>query len=145
MYASFEEDFSIELSLSVAEKLIFARQKTARSIPLSVSRLALVFVQRLFLCDLQYFYTARTKQLFLCVFSLQSIVQLIPFEYCFAYSFLVQFPLSQHNRNIFGSRMQIAKVSRASLCFFEDFETLIYFSHGRSVFLRVYFLKQLFP
>lgn len=68
MYASFEEDFSIELSLSVAEKLIFAHHKTARSIPLSVSRLALVFVQRLFLCDLQYFYTASTKQLFSAYF-----------------------------------------------------------------------------
>lgn len=145
MYASFEEDFSIELSLSVAEKLIFARQKTARSIPLSVSRLALVFVQRLFLCRLAILLHSLYQTTIFCVFSLQSIVQLIPFEYCFAYSFLVQFPLSQHNRNIFGSRMPIAKVSRASLCFFEDFETLIYFSHGRSVFLRVYFLKQLFP
>lgn len=57
------------VSLSVTEKLIFSYQKTVRSIPLSVSRLILVFVQRLFYATCNTFTQPGPNNYFLRIFS----------------------------------------------------------------------------
>lgn len=56
--------------VSVSSRKIDLRppENRAKHATVSKYRLALVFVQRLFLCDLQYFCTASTKQLFSAYF-----------------------------------------------------------------------------